>query len=458
MSSRAYWRVLLAFWAGAALAVVGSGCAGPATGPDSESRAASAAQELVILHTNDLHGHIAPSADSAGAARIAAWIAAQRQAHEQVLVLDAGDAISGTPVSTLFSGVPIFQVMNAMGYDLGLIGNHEFDHGWSQIQKFRDTADFPLLGANAHTPAGELLADLPWVIWQRGALRVAVIGVITPTTPQIITPIGNAGLVISDPVSVLKPLVARLHNEADLIVVLSHVGHQGERLLAAQLPDIDVIVGGHSHTRLEQPVRVGNTLVAQAHEYGKAVGYLHLRVDRAADEVTLLAGGLVPAAELPAGEPSVAALVEEWEQQVAAQVDFQIAESDRLIMPAELRNWMEIVLRKHTGADLAYYNSGGVRDAIRAGPVSARHIWNIEPFGNTVVTLSLNGAQVVRMLALNGDDAGVVLEPERRYRVATNSFIGAHAARAFGDSVQLQDTGVLVRDVLIDAVRRDGLP
>jgi len=142
------WFLLLLFL----LLVLATGCAGVG-GTASVDASANDSRSLIILHTNDFHGHIAHEGtgegESAGAARIAAYFAAQRATHDNVLVVDAGDAISGTPVSTLFQGVPIFEVMSAMGYDYGLIGNHEFDHGWQQLEAFRAAAEFPLLAATA---------------------------------------------------------------------------------------------------------------------------------------------------------------------------------------------------------------------------------------------------------------------------------------------------------------------
>ncbi len=452
------WRVS---FVGALVSVL-LGCASSPVLDESDGstpsiQAGSATETLVILHTNDLHGHIAESNESAGAARIAAYFAQQRAAHDNVLVLDAGDAISGTPVSTLFSGVPIYEVMSLMGYDVGLLGNHEFDHGWRQIARLKAAANFPLLASTARGPDGELLGDKPSIVVERGGLKIGIIGVLTDKTPQMITPTGNEGTTFANVAATLREHVAQLHSEVDLIVVLSHTGHEQERLLAATVADIDVIVGGHSHTLVEQPVRVGNTLVAQAHEYGKAVGRIELALG-ADGGVTLLSGSLVTGAELPAADSAVAAVVNNWEAKVAAKVDFEIAVAERDILPDELRDWMEQVLRKHTGADLAYYNRGGVRDAIRAGSVTARSLWNVEPFGNGLVSLRLTGAQVAKLLLENGDSAGLELVADQTYNVATNSFVGAHAVRLFGESAQLRDFDLLVRDLFIESIQQNGLP
>ncbi len=152
------------------------------------------AQELVIVHTNDFHGHIQETKKYAGAARIAAEVKAIRQQNESVIFLDAGDAISGTPVSSMFEGEPIFEVMNTMGYDVGLLGNHEFDHGYRKIERFRDLVDHPLLTANAYGPDGALLGDAPYVILDVAGISVGVIGLVTQDAPIHFSPVGNEGL------------------------------------------------------------------------------------------------------------------------------------------------------------------------------------------------------------------------------------------------------------------------
>lgn len=429
----------------------------PVASSDAAYPGLSDTETLVILHTNDFHGHIAESNESAGAARIAAYFAEQRAAHKNVLILDAGDAISGTPVSTLFSGVPIYEVMSQMGYDVGLLGNHEFDHGWRQIESFKEAANFPLLASTARGPSGELLGDTPSIIVDRGAIKIGVIGVLTDKTPQMITPSGNEGTTFANVAETLRERVAQLHPQVDLVIVLSHTGHEQELHLAATVPDIDVIVGGHSHTPVESPVKVGDTLVVQAHEYGKAVGRLELAVNGHVG-VALLGGGLIAGAELSAADPDVAAVVDSWEAKVAAKVDFEIARAERDILPAQLRDWMEQVLRVRTDADLAYYNRGGVRDAIRAGSVTARSLWNVEPFGNVLVTVRLTGAQVAKLLVENGDSAGLELVDDKTYLLATNSFVGAHAKRLFGSGIELRDHGELVRDLFIESIQQNGLP
>jgi 2',3'-cyclic-nucleotide 2'-phosphodiesterase (5'-nucleotidase family) len=119
------------------------------------SQVAGQVDTLVVLHTNDFHGYISEDGDrAAGAARIAAFFKQVRSERRLVISLDAGDCVSGTPVSVLFKGKPIYEVLEQVGYDAIVLGNHEFDYGWKAILAYRDLVSFPLLSANALSPDG----------------------------------------------------------------------------------------------------------------------------------------------------------------------------------------------------------------------------------------------------------------------------------------------------------------
>ena len=415
--------------------------------------------ELVIIHTNDFHGHIREEKNYAGAARISAFVKQQRARYPRVLFLDAGDAISGTPVSTMFHGLPIFKVMNAMSYDVGLLGNHEFDHGYKQIEKFREIANQPLLSANALDPNGKLIGDNASLITEVEGITIGIIGVVTDNTPNMISPIGNEGLTFLDPETVLMERVQELRPKVDLLVVLSHVGHEEEKALAAAVPGIDIIVGGHSHTYVKTPVKIGSTYVAQAHRYGSHIGFMRMTVDTTSNSITDFTGKLVPASELPEPDLAVLETVKSWEEKVADLVDVQIATSSREILPGELQGMFEKIIADAAGADFGYYNIGGIRDTIPMGPVTARHIWNIEPFGNTLVTLTIKGSDYLILLGreheMHPDMQSI--KPDKTYLIATNSYVGAHATKTFGENVQIRQLGVLIRDVLIAEIKEKGL-
>lgn len=422
----------------------------------------ASAETLHIIHTNDFHAHIQADKNDAGAARIAAFASQVRKESDAVLMLDAGDSISGTPVSSVFEGEPIFEVMNLMGYDIGLLGNHEFDHGYRKIKAFLDIAQFPLLSANAIDPEGQLIADAPYWLGDVGDIKVGVIGLTTPDTPSLTTPKGNEGITVSAVAEILPSLIRELRPKVDVLILLTHLGHDNELALAEAFPSIDLIIGGHSHTLVPHPVKVGTTWVAQADHYGKHVGLIAIEVNLEAEgrAVTALSGGLVSALELTDKDPEVEALVNHYEAQVAERVNQTITLSRRAYSSDELQPILEDMLKTALDADLGFYNRGGIRDSLPEGPISARMIWNIEPFGNSLVRLSIKGSDLLILLSQEQTlhHAVEAIDPERRYTLATNSFIGSHAKLAFGDAVSLQDTGLMIRDVLIGHIKDHGLP
>jgi len=416
-------------------------------------------RKLVILHTNDFHGHISQENEYAGAARITALVKQTREQYPGVLVLDAGDRISGTPVSTMFLGVPIFEVLNEVGYDAGALGNHEFDHGYKQFLKFKEIANHPILSANAFGPDGALLADAPSLIKTVNGIKVGIIGLTTEFTPHMITPTGNEGISFSPADEMLRAMVTALRPLVDLLVVVSHVGHDEEKALAESIEGIDIIVGGHSHTKVLPPIKINDTYVAQAGYYGAYVGKIEITVDTDLDSISAFSGTLIPAAELPAPDKKVDRLVKRWEKKVARKVDFKIATAKRDYTKKEMQPFLEHILAEAAGTDFGFYNMGGIRDYFRKGPVSARHIWNIAPFGNAMVVVTGKGSAIKQMLLREDSNHHRVpdLVDEQEYSVATSNYVAEQTRKLLGDQVKLTNKIVLVRDVLIDYVKANGI-
>ena len=156
---------------------------------------------LLILHTNDIHGHVE------NAARFAAHFRQRKATRNDVLILDAGDAITGTPLSSMFEGLPIFEITSAMGYDAAALGNHEFDHGWRRIAAFREAANYPLLAANVRGPDGDLIADAAWTMRRVNGIDVGLIGVLTERTAHMTIREGNEGVTFEPAKEALRRVV-----------------------------------------------------------------------------------------------------------------------------------------------------------------------------------------------------------------------------------------------------------
>jgi 2',3'-cyclic-nucleotide 2'-phosphodiesterase (5'-nucleotidase family) len=424
--------------------------------------AASAPTTVTIFHTNDIHARVASSATTLGYARIATLVQAERAANPNVLLLEAGDAFHGQTIANLSRGQAIVEIMNVMQYDAMVPGNHDFNFGQERLRELAGLARFPLLAANIEG------SNLPsHVIRTVGGRRIAIIGVATPETAYKTHPRNVVGLTFRTPSESIGRLVASLRTQADLIVVLAHLGQDGDytsRALARDVQGIDLIIDGHSHDF--GALQVGRTLIVQAGEFGNHLG----RVDVVFDQSGVrMANTLIEAAQSTAvaQDPRVLEIINHYTQQVSAlhaQVIGSASvrlEGDRAVVrtaESNLGNLVTDAMLRVTGADFAVTNGGGIRASIPAGQVTRRHVFDVLPFGNLVVTQKIRGAQVLELLefsarllpAQNGgflqaagltfsiDTAreagkrihsvkvkGQVLHPDKEYTMATNDFLAA---------------------------------
>ena len=242
-------------------------------------------QPLVVMHTNDTHSQIdsysyKADVNMGGALRREAAIREVRAQYPNTLLLDAGDFSQGTPYFNFFKGYVEVRLMNAMGYDAVTLGNHEFDNGCSALAARLKTAKFPVVCAN-YQFANKKLAKVikPYVIIERGGHKIGIFGLGVNlngyTAPQIAREVTYL-----DPVETARKMVSQLKaRNCDMIICLSHIGVDKSKKdndfeLARQVPEIDVIVGGHSHEELKEPVVIGNTRVCQMTNRGKCFGMM----------------------------------------------------------------------------------------------------------------------------------------------------------------------------------------
>jgi 2',3'-cyclic-nucleotide 2'-phosphodiesterase (5'-nucleotidase family) len=386
-----------------------SSCSPAAPPPES----APNIETLTILHTNDVHAQLLPDEKGRGGwASIAALIKAKKASQPDVLVLDGGDMTQGTPVSSIFYGRPIFHVMNASGYDVAVLGNHEFDNGTSYIREFREIADFPLLSNVLEN--GELVADAPTALIDIDGVRVGIIGITTSEA------IHQEGLSFQSPEKVVATYAPALDEEADLIIALTHLGYERDRELAAASEGIDVIVGGHTNVKLEAPVKVGNTWIVHAGTRGFYLGELDLTLDMETEELLSVEGKLIAIpAPNTAPDPETLAVIHEWEDRVAGQMDVKIGyNANEQPIPTLRRNIERIWLAVYR-TDFAYQNPGGTRAHLPAGDILIRHIWTAMPFDNTLAIIDLSAEEIRTMIP----DAELH-EPKEHYSVITNSYTG----------------------------------
>jgi 2',3'-cyclic-nucleotide 2'-phosphodiesterase (5'-nucleotidase family) len=389
-----------------------------------------------------------------------------------------------------------------------VVGNHEFDFGQETLKARIAEAKFPVLGANV---AG--LPDLrPYTIKEVGGVKVGIIGVITEETPQATHPRNVIGLTFTSAEKAVARYVEQLRSQVNLIVVLSHLGFEADKTLAQSVSGIDLIVGGHSHTKLDKGVLVGQTLVVQAWEHAKALGVVDLTVqDNQISASQSRLDFITPASGTK--DEAVAALVDQYAKQVDAALSEVIGETLVDLDGANVRkketnlgNLIADIMRQTAGADIAITNGGGIRASIAKGPLKVNDIYTVVPFDNYILSVKMTGQQVKEALengvsaveegkgkfpqvsglaftyapaAPKGDRvkgitvAGTPLVLDRQYSVATIDFMaaGGDGYTSFGEAVKASkdyesvggsmkgsnivynDPGRWVRDVVVEYVK-----
>lgn len=256
-------------------------------GPGALQAAGSKEREIVILHTNDMHSHIDPFEkdhpkypSEGGMAYRAELIDSIRAQHENVLLLDAGDIMQGTPYFNLFGGSLEMKLMSMMGYDAATMGNHDFDAGMEGFVKAKAEADFPFLCTNYEFKDTPIAGHTkPFHIFKKKGLRIGVFGIgIDPK--GLIPPPLYEGVIYQDPLSVCQRTANLLRKDlrCDMVICLSHLGLSyrskkvSDEVLAQSVEGIDLIIGGHTHSFMEGVLEVlgPNGHVTRIHQVGWA--------------------------------------------------------------------------------------------------------------------------------------------------------------------------------------------
>jgi 2',3'-cyclic-nucleotide 2'-phosphodiesterase (5'-nucleotidase family) len=411
--------------------------------------------DLTILHFNDFHAKLLPTQGRGGAAHLVSAIQKERENCPRCLVLSAGDNVQGSPVSTVYRGLPVFEVLRAAKIDAFVLGNHEFDYGADRINDFLAAAGYPVLAANVVTPEGRLLTDAASVILERDGLRIGIVGVLMDDlVPKLTTPARLGGNRVLPVIETLRAEAAKLKGKTDILVALVHLWKEQCDQIVQELPEYAAVVSGHDHGGMMHPFRAEDRIGVRLRANGSELGRLELRYDIASRKIVAADWKILPVGpETYPAHAETAAIVEKWERKVKAVVDVPIGVSRNAKKRDEVRAWIETILRDTTKADFVHMNAGGVRDTLPAGPLEARHIWNIMPFDNLVVTGKVKGALIPGFV--RGEHP---VDPDKLYSVATIDFLieswrnGADPAlKAFAQAIPLD--GPLLRDVVIDWVK-----
>lgn len=465
---------------------------------------------LRILHWNDFHSHNTPSLVPrsggssetrlvGGAAALFGYIEQLRAENVPTIILNAGDDFQGTPISSITKGFSQILLLNEILPDAMVLGNHEFDYGAETLLNHLRHARFPVLAANILDTATALPIVPAYRMIEKNGLRVGIVGLSAPDLRSLVIREALERWDAVSPDSVLPSLLHILRADSvRLVVVLSHMGYDNDSLLALRYPEVNVIVGGHSHSVLHKPRRVGNTFIVQAGSAGRWLGKLDLFLHPETDSLVAVRGGLLEVAvDGVVPHARTAALVDSLEQTVGAEMREVIGE---LLTPwrrppygrraeSTVGNWQADVMRSYAGTDIAFQNAGGIRTDVEPGPLTVGTMWRLNPFSNTFVTFAVTGRRLREMIEFqlaaslrelvqwsglrvrynstfpSGrrivalDIEGRVFDEDSLYSIVTNNYVAGNLASHFGmdaSSVSFTSLPDVDRDVFIRRIRADG--
>jgi 2',3'-cyclic-nucleotide 2'-phosphodiesterase/3'-nucleotidase len=396
--------------------------------------APSATVDLTLLGTTDLHGHIEPidyytnKQANLGLAKIATLIHQVRAQRPNVLLLDSGDTIQGTPLAYYYATKdtnapnPMILLMNSLGYDAAAVGNHEFNFGLNILWKAKREANFPILAANLEqeyksgTPYFR-----PYIIKEIAGVRVGIVGFVTPTVPSWEIPANYRGYKFLPIVETARRIIPEVRKQVDLVVVITHSGLgpdpvtgatapadeiEGENTtlaLAEQVPGIDVILFGHTHREVKQ-MMVNGALLVQAKNWGGSLAQVDVEMTRDTDghwrvasksSTTLTAGADVPP------DPEIMRMAAPYEAATQKYLDTPIATCDGTLSGATERfeegPLVDLINRvqleaSHADVSLATMLYSGAQ--IPAGRVTVRQIAALYVYENTLYVVQMTGAQL----------------------------------------------------------------
>ncbi len=468
----------------------------------------SGGQELCaqVFSTNDMHGRLLPATQSwsrgrlvGGAAVLAAYVAERRAAAPgcPVFVISAGDFLQGTPVSNLTDGRATIDAMNAIGYDAAAVGNHEFDWGEDVLIERVGQADFAILGANIFLEDTDRHPEWvrPWTLVEKDGVRLGVVGAVTTSTPSVTRPSHVAHLDFRPISEALDRYIPEVRQAgADFVVVVMHEGAfceadvcEGRALeaLAETNERFDYAVTGHTHSKVEAEVR--GVPVVQSFSNSAAFGVGRLDRNGRGEVSARRIGVFTSYADAVTPDHAVERLVESYAAELADLVERIIVTLPEAL-PAPRRGDFPLgriiadAQRRTAGADIALMNNGGIRRPLPAGPVTYSDLFELQPFGNEIVLLTMTGAQLrealeqavrygdtslqVSGIAVSYDPGapagnrirealladGTPVRPAVSYQIAVNDFLAAGGSGfpIFTEAESAEPTGVTGLQAVID--------
>ncbi len=484
-----------------------------------KTAAAKQSVELTILHTNDHHGRFWPNkrGEYGMPARKTLIDAIRKEVagkQGQLLLLSGGDINTGIPESDTQNAEPDFKGMSKIGYDAMAVGNHEFDNPLNVLQQQSEWANFPFLAANIYDKATGKRLFSPYKIFEKGGLKIAVIGLTTEDTQKIGNPEYISGIDFRNPIEEAKKLIPEIQakDKPDLIFAVTHMGHYqngkhginapGDVSLARALPagSLDMIIGGHSQepvcmqedlTQYDPKFKAGKpcrpdkqngTWIVQAYEWGKYVGRADFRFQDG--ELNIANYQLIPVnltekikidgkkmrrlvGDKIEADKELQAFLKPYQDKGQAALNEVIGktnnklEGDRKVIRFHQTNLGRLIATaqmQKAQADFGIMNSGGVRASIERGNITYKDVLTVQPFSNTVAKVTMNGKDLkayLDVVATKSVDSGAY--PQFAGIAMTVKKDGVHDVKIAGKGLE-ENTSYSFSVPSYNAAGGDGYP
>ena len=409
-------------------------------------------KEVHILSGNDMHAAIECFP------RLCFVADSLRTLYPDLLILSAGDNRSGDPINDMYEipAYPMVSLMNIVGFQASTLGNHEFDSGEKGLAQLINMSNFPYLCANCHPAASTGIHVRPWQMFDVGGVRLAIIGVtaLGPMGKPESHPANMTNIEFSDPLQTVQQY-KDLRQKSDVVLLLSHMGYEDDVKLSAELPWVDLIVGGHSHTQLNGGEIHNGLLITQNVNRLARVTHITLTlengkvVDKKAENIAIKG---------VKNENKVVAKLTDYFLNNPAFDEILATNDAPVTTYEELGCLMTDAYLKAAKADISLQNYGGVRyDTLSVRGISVKDVLQLDPFQNNLVEMTVTGNEFIDILKMcfvndqcrfpliSGATAEYVLDPtqqkvtkivlygadgkklnlKKTYRVVTNNYVQA---------------------------------
>lgn len=434
--------------------------------------------EIIILHTNDMHAKID------NMAKLAYLADSLKRSHLYVFLVAAGDNFTGNPAVDMVAdkGYPMIDLMNRCGFNVSAIGNHEFDLGQDFLVKRFEQANFPFISANIDTKGTQLPQPQPYLVLKAGHQSLAFLSVIQLGENGLPDshPAKVSGLRFTDGIKKMKEF-GFLKEQYGNLIALTHLGAETDIQLADSMSLIDIIIGGHSHTLIDTALFINKVMIVQAGYGLKHIGKITLRAING--KITDKKEEIIPINSLNKEDTAVRRMIDRYNQNPELLRVVGIAEAP-LTGFNELGSFMTDAQRSRLNVDFAFQNRGGIRiQEISQGNITIKDIYQLDPFQNEVVLYSLTGKEIRSLicnaynremridLAASGMTYTVLIDPsgvcqdvimhtekgvpvdlKKKYTVTLNSYIAS--TYRFDHQDPGKSASVLTEQVLIDYLHK----